>query len=163
MYKYRIALIFIHCRCQDKYDIYMEHIAYYGTIVNIQDYQCLSTGWKDSCSHVCIYWYLYAYYIYLCRYVCVYLEPKWPIFWKIWPIRWKVNPAKKTGQMGPRYIYTIIFMSIHLPGKYTTTNVPGVSIMKLQYSDNSALNHISIRKGMLREMVNTWNVAEQTL
>ena len=51
------------------------------------------------------------------------------------------------------YIYTIIFMSIHLPGKYTTTNVPGVSIMKLQYSDNSALNHISIRKGMLREMV----------
>ena len=42
---------------------------------------------------------------YLCVYI--YLEPKWPIFWKIWPIKWKVNPQKR-GQMGSRYIHIYI-------------------------------------------------------
>ena len=25
----------------------------------------------------------------------LYLEAKWPIFWKAWPIKWKVKPLKK--------------------------------------------------------------------
>ena len=51
--------------------------------------RCSGPDYCNKCkNNMCIYIYIY-----------MYLEPKWPLFWKIQPIKLKVNPPKK-GSVG---------------------------------------------------------------